>query len=119
MASFDVSKPWYTAKAIGKNILGKMVKGICVDANIPGRKTNHSLRAMGVSDLFQASVPEKIIQERSGHLSMDGLRQYQRTTTEQEEDISKVLASVCFYSAISSIYATANVLSKSSKFFWL
>ena len=100
VASFDVSKPWYTAKAIGKNILGKMVKEICVDANIPGRKTNHSLRATGVSDLFQAGLPDKIIQERSGHLSMDGLRQYQRTTSEQEEDVSKVLASGCSYVSI-------------------
>ena len=100
VASFDVSKPWYTAKVIGKNILGKMVKEICVDANIPGRKTNHSLRATGVSDLFQAGLPDKIIQERSGHLSMDGLRQYQRTTSEQEEDVSKVLASGCSYVSI-------------------
>ena len=38
-------------------------------------------------------VPDKIIKERSGHLSMDGLHQYQRTTSEQEENVSKVLAS--------------------------
>ena len=93
VASFDGSKPWYTAKAIGKNTLAKMVKEICVDASICGRKTNHSLRATGVSDLFQAGVPDKIIKERSGHLSMDGLHQYQRTTSEQEENVSKVLAS--------------------------
>ena len=66
VASFDVSKPWYTAKAIGKNTLAKMVKEICVDASICGRKTNHSLRATGVSHLFQAGVPDKIIKERSG-----------------------------------------------------
>ena len=63
-------------------------------------KRNHSLRATGVSDLFQAGVPDKIIQERSGHLSMDGLRQQQRTTSEQQEDVSKVLASGCSYVSI-------------------
>ena len=73
------------------------MKEICVDANIPGRKTNHSLRATGVSE---AGVPDKIIQEQSGHLSMDGLCQYQRTTSEQEEDVSKVLAFGCSYVSI-------------------
>ena len=85
MASFDGSKPWYTAKAIGKNTLAKMVKEICVDASICGRKTNHSLRATGVSDRFR--VPEK--SSRNGQ-AMDGLHQYQRTTSEQEENVSKV-----------------------------
>ena len=58
------------------------------------------MRATGVSDLFQAGVPDKIIKERSGHLSMDGLRQYQRTTSEQEENVSKVLASGSSYVSI-------------------
>ena len=97
VASFDVSKPWYTAKAIGKNTLAKMVKDICVDASICGRKTNHSLRATGVPDLFQAGVPDKIIKEQSGHLSMDGLHQYQRTTSDQGEN---VLASGSSYVSI-------------------
>ena len=66
---FNTSKPWYTAKPIGKNTLASMVKEICVHGNIAGQKTNHSLRATGVSDLFNAGVPDKIIQERSGHLS--------------------------------------------------
>ena len=96
-AVFDICKPWFTARPIGKNSLGKMVKEICLDAGISGHKTNHSLCATGVSDLFQAGVPEKIIKERSGHLSTDGLRQYQRTTTEQEENVSKVLASGSSY----------------------
>ena len=77
-----------------KNTLVKMVKEVCVKANIPGHKMNHSLRATGIFDLFQAGVPDMIIQDLSGHLSMDGLRQYQRTS-EQEEDVSKVLASGC------------------------
>ena len=97
---FNSSKPWYTAKPIGKNTLASMVKEICAHGNIAGRKTNHSLRATGVSDLFHAGVPHKIIQERSGHLSMDGLRQYERTTTEQEESVSKVLGSGCSYVSI-------------------
>ena len=91
MPLFDVSKAGFTARPVGKNSLGRMVKEICVDAGISGCKTNYSLRATGVSDLFEAGVPEKII--RSGHLS-------QRTTTEQEENVSKVLASGSSYVSI-------------------
>ena len=83
---------WFTALPIGRNTLGKMVREICEDGKIQGKKTNHSLRATGVSDIFQAGVPEKMIQERSGHLSTTGLRRYQRTTLGQEEVVSKVLS---------------------------
>lgn len=67
----DPTKPRYTANLTGRNTLGKFVKEICDKGNIDGHKTNHSLRATGVSDLFQAGVPEKLIQQRSGHLSLD------------------------------------------------
>jgi integrase len=35
--------------------------------------TNHSLRATGATRLFEANVPEKLIQERTGHRSIDAL----------------------------------------------
>ena len=62
-----------------------------VEIGVSG-KTNHSLRATGASDMFQAGVPEKIIQERTGHWSMDALRMYERTTTTQHMAVSKVLS---------------------------
>ena len=55
VASFDTSKP------IGKNTLASMVKEICLLGNISGQKTNHSLHATSVFDLFQADVPDKIV----------------------------------------------------------
>lgn len=67
--SDDPAKPWFTAKAIGRNALNGMVKDICCKGEISGNKTNHGLRATGVSDLIQAGVSEKFIQECSGHLS--------------------------------------------------
>ncbi len=50
------------------------------EAQIDGRKTNHSLRATGASELFQAGVPEKIIKERTGHHSLEALRTYYHRT---------------------------------------
>ncbi len=37
-----------------------MVKDICKDAGIEGKKTNHSLRVTEASKLFAVGVPEKI-----------------------------------------------------------
>ena len=42
--------------------------------------------------MFEAGVPEKIIQERTGQLSLTGLRQYERTTVEQQRAVCKVIA---------------------------
>ena len=61
-------------------------------ASIEGHKTNHSLRATDATALYQAGVPENIIQERTGHLSLKGLRQYECTSDEQHQAISRVLA---------------------------
>ena len=47
----------------------------------------------GASQLFQGNVPEKVIQERTGHRSLEALRQYERTTTEQHKAVSWVLGS--------------------------
>ena len=85
-------QPWFTITPVGKNTLVKMVKDICADAVIGGSKSNHSLRATGATELYQAGVPEKVIQERTGHLSLAGLRQYERTSEKQHEAVSQVLA---------------------------
>ena len=76
----------------GKNTLAKMVKDICADAGIGGNKSNHSLRTTGATELYQAGVPEKVIQERTGHLSLTDLRQYECTSGQQHEAVSRVLA---------------------------
>ena len=82
---------WYFASPIGEHTLGCMVKDIFNEIGI-GDKTNHSLRATGASILFQSNVPEKIIQERTGHRSLKALRLYERTTAKQNQQVAKVLA---------------------------
>ena len=42
--------------------------------------------------LFQAQVPEKLIQQRTGHRSLDALRQYERTSAAQLLDVSNVMS---------------------------
>ena len=58
-----------------------MLKDMCYEAGITGQKTNHSLRATGVSEVFAADASENIIKERTGHRSLDALHVYEHTTS--------------------------------------
>ena len=84
---------WYYSIPIGRNKLAKMVPEMCNLGNICGHKTNHSLRATGATALYEAEVPEKIIQERTGHRSLEGLRMYERTSEKQHQAVSNILSS--------------------------
>ena len=64
---------------------------MCKLAGINGSKTNHSLRAAGATQMYDCGVPEKIIQERTGHRSLDALHMYERTNVEQQQAVSAIL----------------------------
>ena len=65
---------------------------MCKAAGISGYKTNHSLRATTATRLFQAGVDEQLIMEKTGHHSLEGIRSYKRTSSEQQEAVSDILA---------------------------
>ena len=90
----DSSSPWYTSTPVGKNTLNNMLKEMCRLAGIPEGYTNHSLRAFGATKLFQAGVSEKLIQQRTGHRSLEALCQYERTSSSQLLDVSNVMSNV-------------------------
>ena len=46
----------------------------------------------GASSLFSAGVPERVMQSRTGHSSIDALRKYERVTLSQELAVSKILS---------------------------
>ena len=87
----EPSQPWYMPVPVGKNTLCKMVSEMCEEAGISGKKTNHSLRVSGASSHFSAGVPERIIQQRTGHRSLEALRLYERVTDDQNLTVSKIL----------------------------
>ena len=89
--SFDPTKPWYTLTPVGKNRLNGMLKEMCAEAGLEKDFSNHSLRAYGATTLFQAKVPEKLIQMRTGHKSLEALRSYERTSESQLMDVSHVV----------------------------
>ena len=87
------SKSWYSLVPVGRNRLGSMLKDMCAEARIPGMFTNHSLRAYGATTLYNANVPKKLIQERTGHRSIKALRQYERTSESQMMEVSNIISS--------------------------
>ena len=87
------SKPWFSAVPVGRNTLTSMFREMCAEAGVQGHKTNHSLRATVASELFAAGVPERIIQERTGHRSLKALHTYERTSVKQHQTVSEILGS--------------------------
>ena len=90
--SDDQNEPWYSSVPVGKNTLNNKVKTMCSKAKIEGNKTNHSLRATGATALFESGVPEKVIQERTGHRSVEALRTYEHISEKQHIQVSSILS---------------------------
>ena len=65
---------------------------MCSLAGIEGRVTNHSMCATPVTQMYATGVPEKVIQERTGHRSLEALRIYKRTNTQQHQMVSSILS---------------------------
>ena len=83
---------WYNTVPIGHATLAGTIARICRQAGITGYKTNHSLRATAATRLYQAGIDEQLIMETTGHHSLEGVRSYKRTNTEQQESVSGILS---------------------------
>ena len=64
----------------------KITEKMCLEAGISEKKTNHSLRATGASALFNASVPEKLIRDVTGHRS-NALQLYEKPSLKQKQKV--------------------------------
>ena len=60
-----------------------MVSDTCAKTGLE-KKINHSLHTTAAIVLFQANVLEKIIQERTGHRSLETLRMYEWSMQQQQ-----------------------------------
>ena len=91
VAPNDSLAPWFYGISVGKNTLGSMMKTMSRDASLGKGVTNHSPRAYGATELFRNNVPEKLVQQRTGHRLLEALRKYERTAEEQVMDVCCVL----------------------------
>lgn len=67
---------------------------MCREAGIGWHITNHSLRATAATQMFRQSAPKKVIQEQTGHRSIEALRSYERHDEIQHKAVSYLLSNV-------------------------
>ena len=73
-----------------------------------GNFTNHSPRATGTTTLFDAGIPEAIIQKRTCHRSLEALHTYKHVTPAQEQVVAGVLAPVVPVTTALTLTSTAD-----------
>lgn len=57
-----------------------------------GNFTNHSLRDTCATQLYDAGVPEAVVQKQTGHKSIKALRLYERVTLNQQKLVSSIIS---------------------------
>ena len=80
---------WYGNQPAGRETLGNVVSNLMKEAKMDGFYTNHSLRATLATRLYEAGVDEQLIQESTGHRSVEGVRNYKRSNSNQKFDVHK------------------------------
>jgi hypothetical protein len=80
---------WFKKMQVDESTIGKIMPAICKLSGIE-RRTNHSLRAVGPTRMYEAGVDEQLIKERTGHTS-DAVRVYKRTSAALQQSTSVML----------------------------
>ncbi len=73
-------------KFLRDTILLRILSKVCQKAGTSGYKTNHCLRATTATRLYLNGVDEQLVMERTGHRSIEGIRSYERTSSDQQEN---------------------------------
>ena len=81
---------WYSNRPVGVNTISTVIKNICKETGAEGNFTGHSLRRTGITRMFRADVPDKLVKEVSGHRS-SALDVYKVTSNKQKASVSKIL----------------------------
>lgn len=82
--------PRFSSQVVDANKLSKLVKTMCTEAGLSGNFSNHSRKTTCGTSLYNSGVDERLIMERTGHMS-DAVRKYKRTSTPQQNEVSKLL----------------------------
>lgn len=86
---------------------------MCTEANIPGFFTNHSGKRTCATSLYQAGIPEQEIMRRTGHRSVESIRQYKRPSSEMLHEVSGALEAEIPSASVDELEETPNKKIKS------
>ena len=84
---------WYENRPVGRNTLASTYKRICSLAGLEGHYSNHSGRATAATTLLKAGIPDKMALKRTGHRSLESLREYQTLDIDDTKRVSEALSS--------------------------
>ena len=82
---------WYYKKAAGRETWGNVVKKVMGKTGFDGHFTNHSLRRSCATNHYDNGLPEQVIQETTGHRSIEGVRAYKRTSSAMRRKMGAIL----------------------------
>ncbi len=90
LAKFNNDGVGYSCQPLGIHKIESAIKKLCLEAGLKGKRSNHSLRAMAATRLYEGEVDEQLIQERTGHWS-NAVRGYKRTSTNMQKKVCDTL----------------------------
>ena len=85
---------WYSKIPVGVNHLYEFISRLSAEAGLSKRYTNHCIRAMVVSTLFNAGVSNVGIMSVSGHRSAESLLPYLKPSDSERRNTSGLLSGV-------------------------
>ena len=95
ISSFVNDQPCYCDVPVGNDLLARKLKEMFISAGLDSDGISyHSLRATSVSRIYNEGIPEKLIMERTDHLSTAGVQSYERTTSLQQKGVPDTLSAV-------------------------
>ncbi|VDI49717.1 Hypothetical predicted protein [Mytilus galloprovincialis] len=83
---------WYSHQPLGKNKLGEMMKMMANQAQLSGRKVNHSTRKTFASSLLQSERPITEVAQLGGWKSVSTLTHYNTPSIKQQIMASNIIA---------------------------
>ncbi|XP_071177505.1 uncharacterized protein KIAA1958-like [Mytilus edulis] len=83
---------WYSHQPLGKNKLGEMMKMMANQAQLSGRKVNHSTRKTFASSLLQSERPITEVAQFGGWKSVSTLTHYNTPSIKQQNMASNIIA---------------------------
>lgn len=88
--STDMMKP-ESPFYIGINTIGSIVKDMCTEAGITGRKVNHSTRKTGITSLMHDGVQHTVVMQLSCHKNVNSINNYSMASVNQQKEMSSIL----------------------------
>ena len=74
-----------------ENTIGSIVKDMCTDAGITGRKVNHSARKTGITSLMHAGVQNTVVMQLSCHKNVNSINNYPTASVNKQKEMSSIL----------------------------